>query len=92
MHLNVFLCYYFYRRDINSDPVFRSQFQSMCSAIGLYTPLICTHNVCVVVMKYQFPGVDPLASGKGFWAEMLGVGDFYFELTVQVSVEVKCKN
>ncbi|XP_005532553.1 PREDICTED: vacuolar-sorting protein SNF8 [Pseudopodoces humilis] len=29
-------------------------------------------------------GVDPLASGKGFWAEMLGVGDFYYELGVQI--------
>ncbi|XP_021095608.1 vacuolar-sorting protein SNF8 isoform X4 [Heterocephalus glaber] len=29
-------------------------------------------------------GVDPLASGKGFWSEMLGVGDFYYELGVQV--------
>mmetsp|Transcript_17281 Transcript_17281/g.21995 ORF Transcript_17281/g.21995 Transcript_17281/m.21995 type:complete len:116 (+) Transcript_17281:25-372(+) len=28
-------------------------------------------------------GVDPLASNKGFWAEMLGVGDFYYELGVQ---------
>lgn len=32
-------------------------------------------------------GVDPLASSKGFWADMLGVGDFYYELGVQV-VEV----
>ncbi|EYC20390.1 hypothetical protein Y032_0022g600 [Ancylostoma ceylanicum] len=32
-------------------------------------------------------GVDPLASGKGFWAEKLGVGDFYYELAVQI-VEV----
>ncbi|XP_065184235.1 vacuolar-sorting protein SNF8-like [Sycon ciliatum] len=32
-------------------------------------------------------GVDPLASSKGFWAEMLGVGDFYYELGVQI-VEV----
>jgi len=32
-------------------------------------------------------GVDPLASGKGFWAEKLGVGDFYYELGVQI-VEV----
>ena len=32
-------------------------------------------------------GVDPLASSKGFWAEMLGVGDFYYELAVQ-AVEV----
>ena len=29
-------------------------------------------------------GVDPLASNKGFWAELLGVGDFYFELGVQI--------
>lgn len=31
-------------------------------------------------------GVDPLASGKGFWC-VLGMGDFYYELGVQV-VEV----
>lgn len=31
-------------------------------------------------------GVDPLSSGKGFWSE-LGMGDFYYELGVQV-VEV----
>eukprot|EP00727_Mastigamoeba_balamuthi_P004958 m51a1_g14460 putative vacuolar-sorting protein snf8 (247) ;mRNA; r:657678-659031 len=29
-------------------------------------------------------GVDPLASRRGFWAELLGVGDFYYELGVQV--------
>ena len=29
-------------------------------------------------------GVDPLASGKGFWSEMLGVGDFYYELGIQI--------
>lgn len=29
-------------------------------------------------------GVDPLASNKGFWAEVLGVGDFYYELAVQI--------
>ncbi|KNC83322.1 vacuolar-sorting protein SNF8 [Sphaeroforma arctica JP610] len=32
-------------------------------------------------------GVDPLNSKKGFWSELLGVGDFYFELGVQI-VEV----
>jgi len=32
-------------------------------------------------------GVDPLAPSKGFWSEMLGVGDFYYELSVQI-VEV----
>mmetsp|Transcript_967 Transcript_967/g.2777 ORF Transcript_967/g.2777 Transcript_967/m.2777 type:complete len:182 (-) Transcript_967:64-609(-) len=29
-------------------------------------------------------GVDPLVSSKGFWAEMLGIGDFYYELGVQI--------
>ena len=29
-------------------------------------------------------GVDPLASTKGFWAEILGVGTFYTELGVQI--------
>ena len=31
-------------------------------------------------------GVDPLASAKGFWS-VLGMGDFFYELSVQV-VEV----
>ena len=25
-------------------------------------------------------GVDPLASGKGFWSNVLDIGDFYYEL------------
>jgi len=29
-------------------------------------------------------GVDPLSSSKGFWSEILGVGDFYYEVGVQV--------
>jgi len=29
-------------------------------------------------------GVDPLASNKGFWAEVLGFGDFYYKLGVQI--------
>ena len=36
-------------------------------------------------------GVDPLASSKGFWAQLLGVGDFYYELGVQI-VEVSTFN
>ena len=27
-------------------------------------------------------GVDPLSSNKGFWVDILGVGDFYYELAV----------
>ena len=29
-------------------------------------------------------GVDPLASSKGFWSDILGYGDFYFELGVVI--------
>mgnify|MGYP006084767887 CR=1 FL=1 len=29
-------------------------------------------------------GVDPISSNKGFWASLLGVGDFYYELGVQI--------
>lgn len=27
-------------------------------------------------------GVDPLSSNKGFWVNVLGVGDFYYELAI----------
>ncbi|KAI8923039.1 EAP30/Vps36 family-domain-containing protein [Entophlyctis helioformis] len=30
-------------------------------------------------------GVDPLASNKGFWSDILGFGDFYYELGVQIA-------
>ena len=36
------------------------------------------HAMCANV------GVDPLASNKGAWAQLLGFGDFYYELGVQV--------
>ncbi|KAI3379630.1 hypothetical protein SNEBB_001795 [Seison nebaliae] len=29
-------------------------------------------------------GVDPLASSKGYWSELLGIGDFYYEIGVQI--------
>jgi ESCRT-II complex subunit VPS22 len=29
-------------------------------------------------------GVDPLSSNKGFWVDVLGVGDFYYELAVSI--------
>ncbi|KAJ3190314.1 ESCRT-II subunit protein snf8 [Gaertneriomyces sp. JEL0708] len=30
-------------------------------------------------------GIDPLASNKGFWSELLGVGDFYYNLGIQIA-------
>ena len=35
------------------------------------------HEMCASI------GVDPLASNKGMWSELLGFGDFYYELGVQ---------
>jgi ESCRT-II complex subunit VPS22 len=37
------------------------------------------HTMCANI------GVDPLSSNKGMWNELLGFGDFYYELGVQVS-------
>eukprot|EP00607_Mallomonas_marina_P009542 CAMPEP_0182419462 /NCGR_PEP_ID=MMETSP1167-20130531/3922_1 /TAXON_ID=2988 /ORGANISM="Mallomonas Sp, Strain CCMP3275" /LENGTH=171 /DNA_ID=CAMNT_0024594411 /DNA_START=256 /DNA_END=771 /DNA_ORIENTATION=- len=40
-------------------------------------------------------GVDPLASNKGFWANLLGVGDFYYELgviVIQITVQTRSEN
>ena len=36
------------------------------------------HKMCERV------GVDPLASNKGLWTQLLGFGDFYYELGVQI--------
>lgn len=30
-------------------------------------------------------GVDPLSAEKGFWGNMLGIGEFYYELSVKVA-------
>lgn len=59
-----------HRGDIRKDPAFRHHFQKMCAAIG----------------------VDPLAggsvkgkgSGGGWWTEVLGLGEWQYELAVQV--------
>ncbi len=39
------------------------------------------HKMCATI------GVDPLTSRKGIWAELLGVGDYYYELAVR-TIEV----
>eukprot|EP01023_Acetabularia_acetabulum_P015118 TRINITY_DN17334_c0_g1_i1.p1 TRINITY_DN17334_c0_g1~~TRINITY_DN17334_c0_g1_i1.p1 ORF type:complete len:215 (-),score=38.17 TRINITY_DN17334_c0_g1_i1:1-645(-) len=36
------------------------------------------HTMCANI------GVDPLSSNKGMWAQLLGFGDFYYELGVQI--------
>lgn len=40
-------------------------------------------------------GVDPLASNKGFWADLLGVGNFYYELgivVIQICLQTRASN
>jgi ESCRT-II complex subunit VPS22 len=47
------------------------------------------HRMCVSM------GVDPLASRKGFWSEILGVSDFYFEMgvvIVEICVQTRASN
>lgn len=36
------------------------------------------HTMCASI------GVDPLTSRKGVWADLLGVGDYYYELAVRI--------
>ena len=33
----------------------------------------------------QSIGVDPLASNKGFWADLLGIGEYYYELGIHIA-------
>lgn len=42
------------------------------------------HEMCAKV------GVDPLASNKGVWAELLGIGDFYYELGWYSHFKLSC--
>lgn len=47
------------------------------------------HKMCLSV------GVDPLASNKGFWANVLGVGNFYYDLgtrIIEISVQSRAIN
>lgn len=37
-----------------------------------------------IFSNFSFPPPPPSSAGKGFWSEMLGVGDFYYELGVQI--------
>jgi ESCRT-II complex subunit VPS22 len=67
-----------HKDDINKDPQFRFHFHQMCLKIGV-DPLAC-----------KFQTFSPFEASKGFWAKLLGVGDFYYELSVQI-IEVCLK-
>ncbi len=38
-------------------------------------------NSCFSITNFP---LDPLASNKGFWADVLGVGNFYFEIGIVI--------
>ncbi|VAI20120.1 unnamed protein product [Triticum turgidum subsp. durum] len=64
---------------------------SITSANAMYTIVLVQSDIRKnSVFRQQFHemcakvGVDPLASNKGVWAELLGIGDFYYELGVQI--------
>lgn len=63
-----------HRDAINRDPEFRKQFNDMCKTIGV-DPLKC---------KFHTRHFLTLTASKGFWADVLGVGDFYYELGIQI--------
>ncbi|KAI9636709.1 putative negative regulation of transcription by glucose-related protein [Dioszegia hungarica] len=62
-----------HRQDIRKDPAFRHQFQKMCAAIGV-DPLAGGGG----------PGGGGGGKGKGWWTEVLGLGEWQYELAVQV--------
>ena len=55
----------------------------MCATIGV-DPLACEErrNEYTLIISINFMYRVP--ASKGFWSEMLGVGNFYYELGVQV--------
>ncbi len=62
-----------YKKEITLNPVFRNQFLKMCKEIGV-DPLSC--NYFTILYKLR-------VAKKGFWVDVLGVGDFYYELAVK---------
>jgi ESCRT-II complex subunit VPS22 len=69
-----------HRGDIRKDPAFRHQFQKMCSAIGV-DPLAGGGGGGMG--KGGIGGVVGRGGG-GWWTELLGLGEWTYELAVQV--------
>ncbi|PWN24736.1 winged helix DNA-binding domain-containing protein [Jaminaea rosea] len=59
-----------HRSDILKDPAFREEFQRMCAQIG--------------VDPVGASGQEKVRGVKGMWNNMLGLGDYYYELAVQI--------
>lgn len=81
-----------HKQEIRKSSQFRVQFQEMCATIGVdplaceklfeFQQLIWRENRLLLTPPFLF--MLCLLAGKGFWSEMLGVGDFYYELGVQI--------
>lgn len=65
-----------HKSDIRKNAEFRTHFQQMCARIGV-DPLACKSG------RHLHPVQSHMylhAASKGFWAQALGVGDFYYEV------------
>lgn len=69
-----------YQKEISQNPALRTHFTKMCSKIGV-DPLICNYGL---IFQSSFTILFFIVASKGFWTEMLGIGDFYYELAVQI--------
>lgn len=78
-----------HRKDIRKDPTFRAHFQRMCANIGV-DPLACEFELFLFLsflLSLETTNASSLfffKANKGFWADLLGVGDFYYELGIQI--------
>jgi len=80
-----------HKHEIQHDPAFRAKFLEMCAPLGKIIFNSC--NIMFLIEKNEphfgviifSLGVDPLSAEKGFWGNMLGIGEFYYELSVKVA-------
>ena len=64
-----------YRREICDNPSLRAHFSKMCFEIGI-DPLTCKQGSNFLLLIF--------VASRGFWTETLGIGDFYYQLAVQI--------
>jgi ESCRT-II complex subunit VPS22 len=77
-----------HRDAIRKDPKFRAHFQTMCDRLGV-DPLACRYPIIYDIHLVTYHGY--WIANKGFWADIFGVGDFYYELAVQ-AIEASMKS
>ena len=69
-----------HKNEIKKNAEFRQHFQQMCARIGV-DPLACKYLGLSLFIYQSVLHIHEytVSASKGFWAEMLGVGDFYYE-------------